>query len=368
MSGTYRDVAGPTSVACARQAVQDFTGAKDIAVEVVVADHQNKPDVGNAVARQWFDWDGVDMIVDINHSAMALSVSGLGRERNKVVLPNAATSELTGGQCSANTVHWSYDTYMLAKSTATKTLKRGGQTWFLITPDYAFGRQLAHDATRFIVEGGGKVLGNAVYTFPETADFSAYLNQAQASGATVLGLCNGGADAVNSIKQAHEFGIQNHMQIAALALYLSLLPGLGLETAHGLLLTESFYWDLNDRTRAFLERVRPKTPNNWPNMLHAGDYAATLHYLKAVADLGPANAKADGRATVARMKAMQTDDDCFGTGYIREDGRKIHPSYLFEVKSPSESRGPWDFYKPVATMPADQAFRPLSEGGCRLAH
>ncbi|MBV8588862.1 MAG: ABC transporter substrate-binding protein, partial [Acetobacteraceae bacterium] len=260
ISGPYRDVAGPTSIVCVRQSVQEFTAGKDLNIEVLSADHQNKPDIGSAIARQWFDQKDVDMIVDINHSALALAVSALGRERNKVILPNAATSDLTGPQCSPNTVHWAYDTYMLARSTATRTLKLDGNTWFLITPNYTFGHQLARDVTRFVTEGGGRVVGSAVYPFPETTDFSAYLHQARASGANVLGLCNGGADAANSIKQAREFGLHGRMRVAALAVYINVLHGLGLDTAQGLLLTESFYWNLNERTRAFLGRIRPKTP------------------------------------------------------------------------------------------------------------
>jgi branched-chain amino acid transport system substrate-binding protein len=258
---------------------------------------------------------------------------------------------------------------MLAKSTATNTLKAGGDTWFLLAPDYTFGHQLAQDTGRFVVEAGGKVLGSAFYPFPETTDFSTFLVQAQASGAKVLGVCTGsGTDSVNCIKQVHEFGLQQQMQVASMLAALTTVHAIGLDIAQGLHLTETFYWDLNDRTRAFMNRVRPKTPNNWPNMFHAGNYAATLHYLKAVADLGVPAAKADGRAVVARMKAIPTDDDCFGKGYIREDGRKIHPSYLFQVKTPAESKQEWDLYKLVATTPADQAFRPLSEGGCPLVH
>ncbi len=368
LSGTYRDSGGPTTVACVRQAVQEFTAGKDISVEVVDADFQDKPDIGVGIARQWFDQNGVDVILDLINSAVALAVSGVGREKNKVILVSgAATSELTGRQCSPNTIHWTYDTWMLAKSTATSTLKAGGDTWFLLAPDYAFGHQLANDTARFVKEGGGKVLGTAFYPFPDTTDFSAYLLQAEASGAKVFGICTGaGTGAVNCIKQTHEFGLHQRMRLASMLISATTVHSLGLETAQALHLTETFYWDLNDRTRAFMDRIRPKTPNNWPCMFHAGNYAATLHYLKAVADMGVAAAKADGRAVVARMKAMPTDDDCFGKGYIREDGRKIHPSYLFQVKAPAESAQEWDLYKLVATTPADQAFRPLSEGGCPL--
>jgi branched-chain amino acid transport system substrate-binding protein len=257
---------------------------------------------------------------------------------------------------------------MLAKSTGGAMVKAGGDSWYFITANYVFGQQLQRDTSAFITAAGGKVLGSSVYPFPETTDFSSMLLLAQASGAKVLGLCNSGGDTINCIKQAHEFGLTNTMKIAAMLMYNSNVHALGLETAQGLRLTESFYWDLNPRTRAFMERIKPKTPNQWPNMVQAGDYAATLHYLKTVADMGVVEAKKSGAATVARMKAMPTDDDCFGQGHIREDGRKIHPSYLFEAKSPAESSGPWDGLKLIATTPADEAFRPLSQGGCSLVH
>ena len=365
-SGPYRDDGGPTSALCVRQAVAEF-GAKGFPVEVIVADHQNKPDVGAGIARRWFDQDGVDAIVDVPTSSVALAVNNVCREKNKVMLNNgAATTDLTGVQCSPNTVHWTYDTYMLARSTGGAMVRAGGDTWFFITADYVFGHQLERDTTRFIKEAGGKVLGSASYPFPDTSDFSNLLVQAQASGAKVLGLCNSGTDTINCIKQAREFGLMTSMKVAAMLMYNSNVHALGLETAQGLLLTESYYWDLNDRTRAFNERIKPKTPNQWPNMVQAGCYASTLHYLKAVADMGIGPAKASGAAAVARMKAMPTDDDCFGAGLIREDGRKIHPSYLFQAKSTAESKQPWDGLKLVATTPADQAFRPMSEGGCPL--
>jgi branched-chain amino acid transport system substrate-binding protein len=368
LSGPYRDLAGPNSVACVRQAAQEFTAGRDVTVEVLAADLQNNADVGATIARRWYDEQGVDVIVDVLNSAVALAVSSIARAKNKVALVCAATSELTGHQCSPNTVHWSHDTWMLARSTTTSILKGGGDSWFLLAPNYAFGHQLARDATRFITEGGGKVLGSATYPFPETTDFSAYLQQALASGAKVLGLCTGGADTITAVKQAREFGLNQSMLLAAMLMTVADVHVLGVATAQGLRLTESFYWDLNDRTRAFAARVQPRIGNARPTMFNAGDYASVLHYLKAVADLGVAAAKADGRATVARMKAIPTDDDCFGRGSIREDGRKIHPSYLFAVKSPAESRYEWDFYKLLATTPAERAFRPLSEGGCPFVH
>ncbi len=366
-SGPYRDDGGPTGVLCVRQAVQEFADSAGFAIEVLSADHQNKPDIGAGIARQWFDQQGVDAIVDVPTSSVALAVNQVCREKNKVLLNNgAATTDLTGLQCSPNTIHWTYDTYMLAKSTGGAMVRSGGDTWYFITANYVFGQQLQRDTTKFVTEAGGKVLGASEYPFPETTDFSAMLLQAQASGAKVLGLCNSGGDTINCIKQAHEFGLNKTMKIASMLFYNSNVHALGLETAQGLLLTESYYWDLNDRTRAFMARIKDKTPNQWPNMVQAGDYASTLHYLKAVKDMGLAGAKADGRAAVARMKAMPTDDDCFGVGRIRDDGRKIHPSYLFQAKTPAESRGGWDGLKLITTTPADQAFRPESAGGCTM--
>lgn len=369
LSGTYRDISGPTGIACVRQAVQEFTASKGIDVEVLTADFQEKPDVGAAIARQWFDQDGVDAIVDLTNSAVALAVSNVAREKNKVALvTGAAVSAVTGKQCSPNTVHWTYDTWMLAHSTGIKTLQAGGKTWFLIAPDYAFGHSLAGDTAQAVVAGGGAVLGSVMYPFPDTTDFSGLLAQAQGSGAQILGLCNGGSDLVNSLKQANEFRLHRKMRVAGLLMFTQIVRAVGLPIAQGLYLTETFYWDLNDRTRAFTDRIRPKTPGNWPSMIQAGDYAAILHYLKAVADMGVGAAKADGGTVVARMKTMPTDDDCFGPGTIREDGRALHPAYLFEVKSPAESRHDWDLYNLVATTPAEQAFRPLSDGGCPLVH
>ncbi|MCK8782780.1 ABC transporter substrate-binding protein [Roseomonas sp. NAR14] len=365
-SGTYRDVGGPTGVACAQQAVAEFS-AQGFNVEVLSADHQNKPDVGVAIARQWIDRDGVDMILDVPTSSVALAIAGVAREKNKVfVNSGAATADLTGPQCSPNTVHWTYDTYMLARSTGGAMVRAGGDSWFFITADYAFGHAMQRDATRFVEAAGGRVVGSARYPFPATTDFSAFLLQARASRAKVIGLVNAGADTVNSIKQAREFGATRSARLAALLMYLNDVHALGLETAQGLVMTETFYWDLNDRTRAFTRRVLPRTPNNYPNMNHAGNYAGTLHYLKAVQDMGVAAARASGVETVNRMKAMPTDDDCFGPGRIREDGRKLHPAYLLEAKKPAESRAPWDYFKVVQTTPGDEAFRPLSEGGCPL--
>ncbi len=364
-SGTYRDVTGQTSIACARQAIEEMGNGHGFNVELVTADHQNKPDIAVGIARRWIDTDQVDMLLDVPTSSVALAVASVAREKNKVyVNASAGTAQLTGEQCSPNTVHWTFDTYMLAKSTGGAMVKAGGESWFFITADYAFGQQLQKDTTRMVEHAGGKVVGSVAYPFPETTDFSALLVQAQASGAKVLGLCNAGGDTVNSLKQANEFGVNKKMRIATLLMFITDVNAIGLDVAQGLALTESFYWDLNDRTRAFTKRVLPKTPNNYPNMNHAGAYAGALHYLKTVAAMGAAEAKADGRATVAKMKSIPGDDDAFGKSQIREDGRNLVNAYLFEVKKPSESKGKWDYYKLLATTPGNEAFRPLVEGHC----
>ena len=362
MSGPYRDLGGMGTVACVHQALKEF-GPKGFPVEVISADHQNKADVGAGIARQWIDRDQVDMICDVNTSSVALAVNAVCKEKNTVFLDTgAATSDLTGKQCTPSTLHWSYDTYMLAKSTGGKTVKSGGNTWYFITADYVFGKQLQRDTTTFVTEAGGKVLGVSTYPFPGTTDFSSFLVAAQASGAKVLGLANAGADTVNSIKQAAEFGLTQKMTIAGLLMFIQDVHGLGLEAAQGLFLTESFYWDLNDRTRAFANRVRSTMPDKgYPNMSQAGDYAGTLHFLKVVQEMGVDQAKGQGAAIVTRMKAMPTEDDAFGKQHIREDGLFITPSFLFQVKKPSDSKGPWDYYTTVATTPADEAWEPTSK-------
>ena len=365
MSGPYRDATGPGSTVMTQAAAAEF-GARGFAIEVIQADHQNRPDVGANIARQWFD-QGVDAILDVPTSSVAFAVNTIAREKNKVFLNSgAASSDLTGSQCSPNTVHWTYDTWMLAKGTGAAIVRTGGDTWFFVTADYAFGHALQRDTTRFVEAAGGRVLGAARYPVPATTDFSAFVVQAQASRAKVLGMANASTDTVNTIKAAREFGLHRNMKFAALLMGLVDVHALGLETGQGLLLTESFYWDLNDRTRALTARVRRANQDRPPAMVQAGCYGAALHYLKAVADMGVAAAKADGRAAVARMKAMPTDDDAFGPGRIREDGRKLHPVFLFEVKAPAESRGAWDYYKVAATTPGEDAFRPLAEGGCPL--
>ena len=367
-SGPYKDVGGPVSVHAVETAVADFAAAgKSLTVEIVSADHLNKPDVGAGIARQWYDRDGVDIILDCPNSGVGLAIAGVAKDRNKVyVNSGAATSDLTGAQCNANTIHWAYDTTMLAKSTGGAMVKTGGDSWFFITADYAFGHALQRDTTELVTAAGGKVAGSTAYPFPQTTDFSSLLLQAQSSGAKVLGLCNAGADTINSIKQAHEFGLNQQMKIAALLMFIPDVHALTLEVAQGLVLTSSFYWDLDDRTRAFSDRLAKRAPGVRAAMGQAGAYAAALHFLKVAADMGAAQAKQDGAATVARMKAMPTDDDAFGKGTIRGDGLHLNPAYLFEVKTPAESKGPWDYYKKLATTPAEDAFRPLDKGGCPL--
>jgi len=368
LSGMYRDVTGQVSIAALRQAVQDF-GPRGFNIEVVGADQQNKPDVGVNIARQWFDREGVDCLADVSTSSVALAVNDICRDKNKVHLnSSAATSDLTGRLCTANTIHWTYDTWMLANSVGGATVRAGGDTWFFVTADYAFGHALERDTSNFVRAAGGRVLGSVRTPFPGTSDFSSFLVQAQASGAKVIGLANAGSDTTNCVKQAAEFGLNRRgIKLASLLLFITEVHSLGLRTAQGLIVTESFYWDLNDRTRAFTARLRQQVgPNQGIASTHVGTYAGALHYLKAVADMGVPAAKASGAEVVARMKAMPTDDDCFGAGTIRADGRKLHPSYLFEVKAPNESRGPWDYYKLLQTTPAEQAFRPLAEGGCPL--
>jgi len=367
-SGLYRDISGPGSTVAVRQAVSEL-GQLGFNVEVVQADHQNRPDVGATVVRQWIDRDGVDVIIDVPTSSVALAVNQIVREKNKVFLNSgAATSDLTGSACSANTIHWTYDTYMLARGTGGAMVRAGGDTWFFITADYAFGHALERDTSNFIRSAGGRVLGSVRTPFPGTTDFSSFLVQAQASRAKVIGLANAGGDTVNCIKQAAEFGITRRgTKLAGLLVFVTDIHALGLATAQGLVLTETFYWDLNDRTRALTSRLLPNMPGGLrPSMVQAGCYASVLHYLKTVRDMGVAAAKADGAATVARMKTMPTDDDAFGAGSIRLDGRKLSPSYLFEVKTPAESRGAWDYYKLLSTIPADESFRPMTEGNCPL--
>lgn len=365
MSSLYADIGGPGSVAAAKMAVEDFKpSAHGMKVDIVSADHQNKPDVGSNIARQWFDVDHVDAIVDVPTSSVALAVSDVTREKNKVFLiSGAASSDLTGPKCSPNSVHWTYDTWMLANGTGKALVKTGGDTWFFLTSDYAFGHALEHDTAAVVTANGGKVLGEVLHPL-NTQDFSSFLLQAQASKAKIIGLANAGGDTINAIKQGAEFGITaGGQQFAGLLVFVTDVNALGLKTAQGLVLTETWYWDMNDANRAWTKRWQAERQGKFPSMVQAGVYSATLHYLKAVAALKSA---ADGKAVVNQMKALPTDDPLFGKGYIRPDGRKIHPAYLFQVKKPEESKYPGDDYILRATIPAEEAFRPMKDDKCPM--
>ena len=369
MSGPYRDLNGPNSISATRLAMQEMMAARGLNVELVVADHQNRPDVGVNISRQWFDRDGVDMVLNLAASSVALAVSSLAREKNKVAIATStATSDLSGSACNANTIHWVYDTYMLAKSTGAAMVRAGGDSWFFITADYAFGHALERDTAAFVRAAGGRVVGQVRTPFPGTTDFSSFILQAQASRAKVIGLANAGTDTSNCIKQAAEFGITRRgIKLASMLMFITDVHALGLETAQGLVCTASYYWDMNDQTRNLARRVLANSGVDTPvTMAQAGDYSATLHYLKAVAELGVGPAKANGRAVVERMKAMPTQDDAFGRGTIRADGRKLHPAYLFEVKTPAESKHKHDYYKLLQTSTADDSFRSMADGGCSL--
>ncbi len=364
-SGVYSDFGGEGSVVAARMAVEDFGAAKKgFAVAVVSADHQNKPDVGAAVARQWYDNDGVDAIFDVPTSSVALAVSQITKEKNKVfVVSGAGSSDLTGPKCTPNTVHWTYDTYALGNVTGSAMVKRGGTSWFFVTADYAFGQALQRDTSAVVVKAGGTVVGSVKTPFP-SSDFSSFLLQAQGSKAKVIGLANASGDTVNAIKQAGEFGITEGGQaLAALLIFSSDVHALTPKVAEGLVLSEPFYWDLNEGTRAFSDRFAKLYGGRKPTQVQAGVYAGLLHYLKAVEALKGAK---DGAQVVAKMKEMPTDDALFGKGSVRQDGRTIHDMYLFEVKKPSESKGEWDLYKLLATVPGAEAFRPMADGGCPL--
>jgi branched-chain amino acid transport system substrate-binding protein len=365
-SGLYADLSGQGSVWAARKAIEDFcktTKCHD-KIEVVFADHQNKPDIGSNVVRQWYDVDKVDVVVDVPTSSVALAVSNITKEKNKVFLVSgAAASDLTGKACTPNTIHWTYDTWALANGTGNAIVKTGGDTWFFITADYAFGHALERDTAAVVEKNGGKVLGKVRHPFPGQ-DFSSFLLQAQASKAKIIGLANAGSDTTNAIKQAAEFGIvEGGQNLAGLLVFITDVHALGLKTSQGLIFTEAWYWDGNDNNRAFAKEFGPANKGNMPTMVQAGVYSAVTHYLKAVHEL---KSDADGAAVVAKMKSMPTDDKLFGKGTIRQDGRKIHDMYLFEVKKPSESKGPWDYYKVRATIPAAEAFRPIDQGECPL--
>ncbi|MGI6246602.1 MAG: ABC transporter substrate-binding protein [Pseudochelatococcus sp.] len=363
-SGVYADLSGEGSVVAARMAVEDFQAKeKGIDVSIISADHQNKPDIGSNIARQWYDRDGVDLILDVPTSSVALAVSQITREKNRIMINSGAgATDLTGKQCSPNTIHWTYDTYSLGYGTGTALVKRGGDTWFFLTADYAFGHALERDTAEVVKNAGGKVLGQVRHPFPGS-DFSSFLLQAQASQAKVIGLANAGGDTINTIKQASEFGIVAGGQtLAGLLVFLSDVHALGLEAAQGLVLTEAFYWDQNDGTRAWSERFAARHGGAKPTMVHAGVYAGTLHYLKAVEALK----SKDTKAVLEWMRENPSEDPLFGKGEVRVDGRHVHDMYLFEVKKPADSKGPWDYYNQLSVIPAAEAFRPLDAGGCEL--
>ncbi len=364
-SGLYQDLLGTAGVECARQAVIDFDpAARGFGAEVVFGDHQNKPDVGSTIVRNWFDNDGVDMLIAGPNSAVGLAVSHIAREKDKVCMGAAVTaSEFTGRDCTPNTINWTYDAYMLSKAVAVEITRSGGKSWYFISSDNAFGTSLQAETSAFVAEAGGRVLGSARAPIG-TMDFSAMLLQAGASGAEVLALAVGGADLVNVLKQAAEFGLRGRMRVAALVTFLGDVHAAGLQTMQGLLFTNSFYWNLNDRTRAFTARVLPRLGGTYPGMTHAGCYGVTTHYLRAVASMGVAEARHSGAAAVARMKAIPIDDDAFGSGHIRADGRAVMPAYLLQVKTPARSQRPWDYCDVVSTLAPEETVRPLAQVGC----
>lgn len=367
MAGPYSEDSGRGSVTAAQLAIEDFAKIDpSLKVELTAGDMQGKPDVASALASSWYDRDAIDLIIDLPVSSAALAVAHIARQKDKVAILNPGTSDLSGKACGPNHIHWAFDTYALANSTGRAIVAGGGRSWFFVQADYAFGAALNADTSRVVEAQGGKVVGTVRYPFPQTMDFASFLLQAQSSGADVVAFANAGADAANCIKQAGEFGLTHSGQkLASLLCFIPQIHGIGLADAQGLLLTEGFYWDLNERTRALHGRLRGKTANNHaPNSVQAQAYGAAFHYLRAVAEIGAARAKASGLEAIAAMKRLPTDDDAHGAGSVRADGRKLHPTYLFQVKEPGESRGPWDYLKPVATTPAEQAFRPLAEGNC----
>jgi branched-chain amino acid transport system substrate-binding protein len=366
-SGLYSDLGGAGSTVAAQMAIEDSGMAgKGWKIDMISADHQNKPDIGTSIARQWIDVEKVDIFMDVLNSGVGLAVNNVVKEKNSIMInTGAASSDLTDKQCSPNTIHWVYDTYMLANSTGQALVKSGGDTWYFLTADYAFGHALERDTTAVVVKSGGKVIGSVKHPL-NTADFSSFLLQAQASKAKIIGMANAGGDTTNTIKQAAEFGIvAGGQKLAGLLLFITDVHSLGLKVAQGLNFTETFYWDLNDGTRAFSKRFSERMKNKaMPSMVQAGVYSGLIHYFKALEAMG--GNPHDGAKVVAKMKEMPTDDALFGKGTIRVDGRKLHPAYLFEVKKPEESKGPWDYYKLIGTTPGDQAFRPLSESSCSL--
>jgi len=366
-SGLYSDLGGAGSTLAAQMAIEDSgLAAKGWKIDLISADHQNKPDIATTIARQWIDVEKVDIFMDVLNSGVGLAVNNVVKEKNSVMInTGAATSDLTNAQCSPNTVHWVYDTYMLANSTGQALVKAGGDTWYFLTADYAFGHALERDTTAVVVKSGGKVIGTVKHPL-NSSDFSSFLLQAQASKAKIIGMANAGGDTTNTIKQASEFGIvAGGQKLAGLLLFITDVHSLGLKVAQGLSFTETFYWDLNDGTRAFSKRFSERMKNKaMPSTVQAGVYSGLIHYFKTLDTMG--GNPHDGAKVVAKMKEAPTDDALFGKGSIRADGRKIHPAYLFEVKAPQDSKAPWDYYKLIGTTPGEQAFRPLSESACPL--
>ena len=366
-SGLYSDLGGAGSTLAAQMAIEDSgMAAKGWKIDLISADHQNKPDIATTIARQWIDVEKVDVLMDVLNSGVALAVNNVVKEKNSVMINSgAASSDLTNAQCTPNTVHWTYDTYMLAHSTGAALVKAGGDTWYFVTADYAFGAALERDTTAVVLASGGKVIGGVKHPL-NSSDFSSFLLQAQASKAKIIGMANAGGDTTNTIKQAAEFGIvAGGQKLAGLLLFISDVHSLGLNVAQGLNLSSTFYWDMNDQTRAFSKRFADRMKTKaMPTMVQAGVYAGLLHYFKALEALG--GNPHDGAKEVAKMKELPTDDTLFGKGSIQPNGRALHPAYLFEVKKPAESKGPWDYYKLIGTTPGDQAFRPLSESACPL--
>ncbi|GGF62689.1 ABC transporter permease [Azorhizobium oxalatiphilum] len=368
MSGIFSDIGGPGATEATRMAVEDFRKRPEAAgfdIEVVAADAQNKPDVSSSIARKWFDTDGVDVLVDLPTSAISLAIAPLVKEKNKVALFTASgTSDLTGKSCTPNSVHWTYDTWALAHGTADAITRAGGKKWFFITADFALGHSLERDASAVVKADGGQVMGSVRHPV-DTKDFSSYLVQAQSSGAQIVALTNAGGDTIAAIKQSAEFGIvQGGQKLAGMLLFLSDIHSLGLKDAQGLRLTTGFYWDLNDKTRAFGERYAKRNNGRMPTMNQAGAYSATLAYLTAVAKVGSPK---DGVAVVKAMREMGAfDDPLFGKTQLREDGRVLHDMMLVEVKTPAESKRPYDYYKVLDTIPGDRAFRPLKDGDCPM--
>jgi branched-chain amino acid transport system substrate-binding protein len=365
MSGPYADLAGKGSELAARMAVEDFGGkVAGMTIEVIAADHQNKPDIGSSLAREWFDTKGVDAIVDVPTSSVALAVNEVTKTKNKVFLVSGAgTSDLTGKACSPNTIHWTYDTWALSNAAGREIIKNGGDSWFFLTVDYAFGAALERDASKVVEQMGGKVLGDVKHPL-NAQDFSSFLLQAQSSKAKIIGLANAGKDTINSIKQAAEFGIMAKGQkMAGLLTFITDVNALGLPAAQGLILSESFYWDRDDNTRAWSKKFADKRDGAMPTMVQAGVYSAVTHFLKAVAELKSAK---DGKAVVDKMKAMPGDDPLFGKGTIDPNGRRRHSMYVYEVKKPDESKAKWDYYKLIREVPADQAFRAPGDSDCPM--